>query len=345
MIVERLDVRSGARRWLDVLAELGSGHQDVYFRPDYHELHVVNGDGDGVCHVFREDDKILMVPGLRIRIDSSACDLQTCNGYGGPIASENCDTGFLEHAWGLWRERSADDGVIAGFFRLHPLINNDRWLPHGAVVRPDRQTVYVDLGEGINMAWQKADGRHRNRVRKSRACNCSIEWNSELAWDSFPAHYAEAMDRLGAPAQLRFSSHYFQRLRHLKGAHIAAIWSSDRLAAAAIYLFGEKWGHYHLGARIDDGESFLMNALFQAGLETAEKMQLSGLHFGGGRSASPEDTLLRFKRRLGGQQRTFQVALVIADNERFDSICSKWRTRSGGHPQWLLPYRQPTDAC
>src|SRR5262249_7231196 len=133
-------------RWEHLLRGMPEAHRDVYFMPAYHRLHRENGDGDPCCSAVVEGSRVLLVPGLQARIDGSAAPgraplraLQTCNGYGGPLASPNADAAFLERAWSVWRRESRRAGLVAAFFRLHPLLDNARWLPPDARVILDRQ--------------------------------------------------------------------------------------------------------------------------------------------------------------------------------------------------------------
>lgn len=341
MEVEILGCGDGASCWRNFIRRLPQECRDVYFAPEYHQLHEMAGEASGECQVVRQGDCFLLIPGIRTAIEDGVFDLQTCSGYGGPLASSDADRNFLEEAWLSWRTTNAERGLVAGFFRLHPLLSNERWLPPDAKIFKDRETVYVDLQEGIQQAWRRADSRHRNRVNKSNRAGLRIEWNTAEAWDDFPRLYREAMDRLGASEHFYFSDCYFQLLRSLKNAQIASAHTDEGIVAAAVYLLGDKWGHYHLGARKEDAPNYAMNALFQAGLENAAKLNLAGVHYGGGRTPEPDDTLLQFKRRLGGMSLDFKVALVVADDMRYRSLSRAWEARAGIPPKWLLSYRQP----
>ena len=331
--------------WGNVLSQLALPYRDVYFTLAYHQLHVVNGDCKVECMVLAEGGQTLMVPGMRAPIpsdDASAFfDLQSCNGYGGPLASPSASRDFLEQAWGEWQRRSAATGIVAGFFRLHPLLANECCLPESARVILDRQTVFVDLADGPRAAWQRADARHRNMVNKGQREGLRVDWQDPTGWDDFELLYNEAMRRLNAPSALRFSHAYFAGLRQLPGAALACIRRGDALAAAAVFLFGPIWGHYHLSAHREGSGNHLTNCLLQSALERCLDRGLRGLHLGGGRTSSPEDTLLKFKLGLGGRLLDFKVALVVANLAHYRRLCDHWAQKTGVPPKWLLGYRQP----
>src|SRR5207253_1064519 len=108
------------------------------------------------------------IPGSGRASDAPLWDLQTCNGYGGPIAATVPGEEAVEQVWKEWRELTRASGGVAAFFRLHPLLGNERLLPRDAMVRIDRPTVHVDLSRGLAAAWKDATSQHRNMVRKAR---------------------------------------------------------------------------------------------------------------------------------------------------------------------------------
>lgn len=345
MLIKRLDSGIHGGQWQDVLAGLPGEVRDVYFTPDYHRLHVAHGDGIGECMVLEEGGEMLMVPGLRVPIPTvgsvALADLQTCNGYGGPLASPGASRDFIEKAWAEWRRANAADHVVAAFFRLHPLLDNARWLPADARIERDRQTVFVDLSAGLDAAWQQADSRHRNMVNKGRREGLVVRWDDAADWEGFAQLYGNAMQRLGAPQALHYEGAYFEALRQLPEAKLACVHTDGALSAGAVFLFSSRWGHYHLSSRNPASPNSAMNCIVQSALEHAHAYGLCGVHLGGGRTPRPDDSLFAFKNKLGGALRDFHVALVVADPDRYAILCRQWTTKTGTAPKWLLGYRQP----
>ena len=331
--------------WRAELKAFGPAAEDGYFQPDYHHLHEANGDGRASAWLVRDGSRRLLVIGLQVPISvtnaKDGWDLQSCNGYGGPLATDDADPDFLNAAWAAWSRAAAEEDCVAGFFRLHPLLNNRRWLPGFAALRDDRSTVFVPLADGLGVAWGTADVRHRNPVSRARRDGLSVRWNEAEDWREFAALYGRAMDRAAAAQALRFSSAYFAALPALPGAALATARIENRLVAGAVFLFGSVWAHYHLAARESDAPSTVANLLIQAGLETAVNRGLSGMHLGGGRAPAADDSLLRFKRHVGGELRTFQVGLVVTNPGRYADLNAAWTQQAGARPTWLLGYRQP----
>jgi hypothetical protein len=336
----------GSADWRAALEEMAPESHDVYFRPEYHRFHEVNGDGKAFSIITREGTKSLLVAGMRseiggMQLSSGHWDLETCNGYGGPIASPDADGTFLERAWEDWKTVCADAGMVAAFFRMHPLLHNIALLPADAETRFDRHTVFVDLSAGLEHVWQAADTRHRNMVSKAAREGAEVIWNERADWEAFERLYAEAMQRRKGAARLCFSQRYFEHLRALPCAELAAVRRGNTLAAAAVFLWGDVWGHYHLAARDGDAPNYASNCILQSAFERAAARGLSGVHLGGGITASSEDPLLKFKKSTGGELLDFHVALIVANRAVFDHLCQEWQRETGSWPTWLLGYRQP----
>lgn len=330
--------------WNATLEQFPPSCRDVYFSPEYHQLHALDGTADPACFVAQEGEERLLIPGLRIPIlDTAYSDLQTCNGYGGPLATEGVSRDFLERAWNCWRQHSSQAGIVAAFFRLHPLLNNERFLPQDARVVHDRQTIFLDLSGGAAASWANARSQYRNMVNKAQRQGLAVHWNAPSSWDQFETLYGRAMERLEAPAALRFTPAFFKALRSLPSAELASISQGADMEAGSVFLFGTRWCHYHLSARSSTAGNHLHSALLHAAVERAVARDLGGLHLGGGRSTSPEDGLFRFKASTGGQSLNFKVALVIADRKQYQVLCDRWQSVTGYQPSWLLGYRQPRE--
>ena len=220
-----LQAHLDSANWNAALAECPACCRDAYLTPEYHHLYAANGDGDAFCTVAREGNSILLVPGMQVPIpaapgETPCWDLQTCNGYGGPVGTMPVESEFIERAWTAWREDCRMRKIVAAFFRLHPLLRNEQFLPRDARIVPDRQTVYVDLSQGLEMAWNHAKTQYRNMISKGRREGVEVAWNEPAAWEELEAFYSRSMDRLNAAPSLRFSPPFFGALRGLPARRI-----------------------------------------------------------------------------------------------------------------------------
>ncbi len=335
-----------AADWTQALDRLPADARDFYFTAGYHRLHELNGDGAAFFSIAAEGRNVLMVGGMLAAIPPSGdiagyADVESCNGYGGPLASTDTPPGFVTAAWQAWKQACAAQGIVAAFFRLHPLLGNEALLPADAEVRFDRRTVFADLTAGTERLLQAASSQHRNMVSKAKRDGENVRWNQPEDWHDFVPLYADAMTRVNAPERLRFNHAYFEALRALPGVSWAALRKGTSLCAAAIFLGGETWWHYHLAARSAEAPNYVMSYLLQAAFERAALMGIRGVHLGGGKTAAPDDSLLRFKMSTGGRLLDFKVGLVVANTSVYERLNGDWRRQAGTSPDWLLGYRQP----
>jgi len=341
----RAHIGVDAASWTAALGRLPAEYQDVYFRPEFHEVHAANGDGAPHCSIVEDGASLLLIPGLSRAVPAEKAaverwDLQTCRtGCAGPLTNAGDDHEFLERAWSLWAEEMARRGAVAALFRLHPLLRNERWLPERASVVADRSVVFVDLRQGRAETWLRSESRHRNMVRKARRLGGAVAWNE--GHEEFVGLYRASMDRLQADSELRFTPGFFEALWNLPSVELATTRHDGALSAAALFLFGPRWAHYYLSARKPDASNHATSQLIDAALDRAAERGLEGLYLGGGRSTAPDDELLRFKRSAGGEVLSYQMALTRIDDSEFDRLTGSWADDVGAQPTWLLGYRQP----
>ena len=332
-------------QWDAALHRIRPEDRDVYFGPAFHAVHAAQGDGAPHASIVEDAAAMLLIPGLRqgVEGESRLWDLQTCRtGCAGPLATGAADAAFLARAWDAWAASMADAGAVAAFFRLHPLIPSQRWLPASAVVRDDRPTVAIDLRGGRDAAWRAADSRHRNMVRKARLAELTVRWNTGR--DAFVRLYQDTMERLESDAALRFDAAFFDALWQLPGVEVVTVSDADGVRAAAVFVWGERYGHYFLAARQPGSGNHLGNLLVDAAIDRAVERRISYLYLGGGRTTRPDDALLRFKRSIGASLVPYRVALVPLNQKAFSELVGTWTADVGRAPGWLLGYREPKPA-
>lgn len=333
--------------WAARLSELPLQCRDVYFTPEYHALSEAGGDGEAFASLACSPTGKMIVAGMRSPIGAAPApcwDLQSPNGYGGPVGWGNWNAQELSRVWDGWKGTCREVGMVAAFFRLHPLLRNEALLPADAEVRVDRKTVFVDLSAGVEEAWRGAQSQHRNMVSKGKREAVTVRWNEPGDWIAFEQLYGDAMRRMNAPERLHFSHRYFQLMRSVPGTEIAAVRRQQELECAAIFMFGPAWGHYHLSARAPASANHLTSCILQSAFERAAERGLRGVHLGGGRTSSQDDSLLKFKASTGGKLVDFKVALVVTDRHAFDDLCDRWQSQTQMRPNWFLGYRQPHPA-
>lgn len=343
-----LEVRDhlDTKAWNDALASFPKECRDVNVTPEFHRIQVADGRGEPVCTYIADGDKRLLIPGLRLPVPADlgaarAWDLQSAMGFGGLVATPTADDEFIARAWAEWKRIRAAEGMVAAFFRMHPLLDDLRWLPPDARVRAFRKLAYADLTDGLEAAWMNADPAHRRQVKKGRRADLVVRWNDSRDLDEFEDFYNAVMRRKNAWADAFVSHEHFTLLRSLPGASLAAVREGDELAAAIMFIFGPCWVHYHQSVRAEDSPVYAHNCIVQAAIERAAEMGLQGVLLGGGITTALDDPLLVFKRRAGFRLLDYNIALVVADQDTYDDLHRAWAAKAGHEPSWLMSYRQP----
>lgn len=296
--------------------------QDVYFREDFVALHARNDPIDSlVTQGFRCVSAVRSIEGTPYE------DMETPWGYGGPVA---IDEAAFWRGLGMWRQRQADQGRVAEFVRLHPFLNPAALRGSLDQIRFDRLTVLVDLtisAEARRRHYNKGT-RYSLRVAERglevRPCESALE---------FQRLYEAGLSRNDADEGYYFDSTYFGQL-------LAADWSKSWTAyrdgeavAAACFLHGGGFAHYHLSGGTDAARNCFAHYLL---LETAfEHFAAEGvrwMHLGGGRTAAPNDALLRFKAKFSPILIPFYTGGIVFDRATYDSL-------STGENERFLSYR------
>ncbi len=335
MHAETLDSARDAEVWRRTLGRFPTGMQDVYFSAEYVGLHRIEPGARALLFSCESGGRawvyaFLLQPIKPIGergLEGPWFDIETAYGYGGPVA--NTDDGvFLAEAHEAFREWCREQGVVAEFVRLHPLLRNERWLDPAVEVAHDRQTVSLNLAD-FDMTHLPFDSGTRYMLRRAERLGIKVHAQAagEGSFARFRTLYDRTMDRLLADDYYRFGDDYFAGLCDLvadSGLLLAAEQAGE-WAAAAVFLKGPTWLHYHLSASDPDKRlPGAINLLLCAAAERGRKEGLTRLHLGGGRTRSSEDSLLAFKRCMGTDSHSFYVGKRIHNAGAYVYIRELW---------------------
>lgn len=326
---------------------------DVYHGAAYHRVAEANGDGEALLFVAEEADRVLIHPFLRRPIDRVGttavsggwCDLESVYGYVGPLG-EGLDPGFVDRAWAAFDDWCSRERVVAEFVRFNPLLENERLAPASMEVVLDRETVVLRLPPEGDQLWASYPSVQRNMVRKAEAAGLvGTILEPEEGIGVFRELYAETMERVGADPYYRFGDWYFaslvselaQRLR------VVVVTGSEGVAAAALLLAAPPRLHYHLSASRPWAASLgAGNLLLHTAAGFGVERGYDAIHLGGGRTAAPDDSLLRFKLSVSRQRAPFYTGRRVHDAEAYRDLCTLWRGEAAREaPPFFLLYRLP----
>jgi hypothetical protein len=341
---------SDAESWRQALSR--QPFRDVYFSPEYHRVHELNGDGSAKLFVASDRGLELFYPFMMRPIEAVAghslaetwFDIESVYGYTGPLATSS-DQSFLSEAWNCFDSWCRENRVIAEFVRFNPMMDNFRFADPSCVMSLDRQTIVANLNCTEDQLWQSYASRHRNTIRKAQknGLEC-VEVAPTDAMCQFQRLYSETMGRVGADEYYLFSDSYFSGLTKLMRDKLKlfVVKSGERVVAAALFLLFSDCIHYHLQGSDRDAMHLgpvplLLHKVALWGIEHGFRT----LHLGGGSTSDPHDSLFAFKGSISRLRRSYFTGRRVHLPEIFDKFCSLWLSRTGvsSRPNYFLLYR------
>ncbi len=324
-------------RWNKYLEAFQTHQQDIYYREEYVRLYET-GEDTAACFVCYENEKVLLMPFLWRKV-GQYYDFETPYGYGGPISNSK-NKEWNERAIKAMIDYFAQQNYICGFIRFHPLLDNAQICERLMDVILDRSTIAISLVESEEQIWQtQISSKNRNMIRKAEknGMKFSAEYDFK-SLDEFIDLYNATMHRVQAESFYYFSQSYYKSFTtNLKRcAFLGTVRIQGELVCAALFMYSDRYGHYHLSgggrAGISMGANNLM--LWRAALEM-RKLGVSVLHLGGGTSAEAEDSLYKFKKSFSKNGHSFYIGKAIFNPGVYEEVCTRWRMK---HPERMAQY-------
>jgi hypothetical protein len=347
MGIQILDAEADAGAWRRALEGLPSDLQDPYFLPEYVALHRFEPETRAVLFSYSRSGEVWIYPFLlqpinrigNYPMERTWFDIETAYGYGGPLASTG-DAGFVAEAHRAFTEWCREQGVVAEFVRLHPLLENQRWLDPKVQLDLDRETVSISLADGAADDIPMDQGA-RYMVRRAERSGVEVSaFPPQDHFQSFVQLYTRSMERIDADQYYFFSDDYFAGLSRLvdQNGLLLAAQVDDRWVGAAVFLAGPSRLHYHLAATDSENRvPGVMNLLLYTAAQLAARNGLRQLHLGGGRTRMLDDSLLRFKQSIGTDSHSFYVGKRIHDSDSYFRLRALWEE---SYPSLVQKYGQ-----
>ncbi|MDP2366136.1 MAG: GNAT family N-acetyltransferase [Ignavibacteria bacterium] len=331
--------------WLAYLNRLPESLRDVYYTPEYYEIYEKNGSGKAFCFVFEDGNHLAFYPFLLNRIndfgyklEDSYYDIQGAYGYNGVIySSDNPD--FRKNFYCHFEKFCKDNNIVAEFTRFNPLLGNQTFSEDFLNVIYDRQTVYVDLTQKYDDIYKNYTRSARHNLNKSLANNLNvIIYKNKFPYKKeFIEMYNETMDKVHAENFLYFSDDYFENTFNLPSSVQFVVFKDNNPIASSLSLGAENYLHVHFKASKSDYLSFRPNnLLFDEIIKYGIEKGFKGIHVGGGRTSSADDSLLRFKKNFSKTTRGFYIGKKIYNESIYKQVCEQWKAN---HTQLVDKYK------
>ena len=316
------------KKWNQYLNELSNENKDIYFTEEYVKLYETKKK-EAICFVYVEDDSVFLLPFLKEKIfQTEYFDFETSYGYSGPVTN-NYEERFLSKAWLEFENILKSNNFIAGFIRLHPILENYKITEKYIETYNDRKTISIDLSQSEEDIWHnQIHSKHRNVIRKAVSEGLIYEVDDSYRYlDEFYNLYNLTMKRINANPFYYFKKEYYEKIvKNLKEKSFLGVVKSDnKIIAMAIFLYSEYYGHYHLAGSLEKYLKYYPNnfMIYKTALEM-KKRALLNFHLGGGLSSSLDDPLYKFKKRFSKTEKDFKIAKIITNENVYQDLCNKW---------------------
>jgi serine/alanine adding enzyme len=330
----------GPAEWDAHLARLGP--TDTYYCAAYHRASALLEPAGTrpVLLAYHDDDGDVALPLLlRPLPDGDGWDATSAYGYGGPVIRGTPDLAGFGNALDAW---AIENGVVATFLRMNPLLHEGVPVPPTALLVDVGSTVAWDVRPGRDLR----SGLHSDQRRSVRkAENAGVEFRVVLrppGLTRFRELYVETMRRQQAAEFFYFPDGYWEALT-TEDEHLVPLLVEGRfegrVISALLAFVAERWLHAHLTAGEEVARTLgAASGCYLAAAEWAQSRGLTAFHLGGGVGGSTESPLHAFKRRFDPKTplRQFRVAKLVHDPARFRQLADTDST-DGFFPPWRRP--------
>ncbi|HVE12001.1 MAG TPA: GNAT family N-acetyltransferase [Elusimicrobiota bacterium] len=198
-----------APRWAGLFERLPDERKDVFYAPEYARLAAdhLHKDGTPLCAALETEAGFVLYPFLQRElkdllagsgVESAGRDTHGLYGRNGAVASSD-DADLLSLFHDAFRAYCAQNKIVCGFDRFHPVMENQRWSDPATKLVDIGGFVVVDLAKPL----EELEGAFKHAVRKSikKAERAGIQVSSESSvdrLDRFLSVYSHTMQRRNA---------------------------------------------------------------------------------------------------------------------------------------------------
>lgn len=332
-MIRKIDI-SQKDEWKEVISRFPRA--DVYYFAEYVEAFRLHGDGlpfllhwqsegnEGVCVMMLRD--VACDKRFEGKIPKNKYfDALTPYGYGGFLFKNDPSESETEGIRRELIELLQKEGVIAIFFRFHPVLNNADFSRGVVDVTDLGKTIALDL-ESPEVIWANITSKCRNIIRKAEKNGVEIHHGKEPElFERFREIYNATMADDNAGEYYYFKPEFYESVaNHLSGNYeMFYATLNGEIIAMSIMIYANGYLNYHLSGSVrayrNLGPSNLL--LYKAALWGCEN-GMKTFHLGGG-VGSGEDNLYKFKASFNrNSDYQFSIGRKIIDPEKYDYLCS-----------------------
>ncbi|MGO1057823.1 GNAT family N-acetyltransferase [Planococcus sp. FY231025] len=321
----------------------GFPENDVYYTFEYCRWNAEKENGEAKLALYQTDSGTVIYPFILRKIvsetDRQLYDITTPYGYGGPLVSG--DESVLDEFARHFRIYCVEAGVVSEVIRLHPLLENARYLGRYCDLTYIRKTTAVDLSGPLSEIRENYSSMNKRNIKKAASSGifCVEVEKSDENISTFLGLYNGTMERK------RAASYYYFGFASLKEqlaetpvfrSHLLFVYTGEKVIAGAILYTAKQFAHYHLGA---SDRSYLElrpnNLVFDAMVEVSKIMGCTLLHLGGG--CQENDSLFHYKASFSNHNHfDYFIGTNIYDQELYTELVEE-AGRRGGLKEGFFP--------
>ena len=137
-----------------------------------------------------------------------------------------------------------------------------------------------------------------------------------------------------------FSQKYYDELLNIDDIELYEVKKDDQVISSSFFMFGDKFGHYHLSAndyemRKHNANYFILDQIFEIAKNKGKKYFI----LGGGTTSDKNDSLLKFKQKFSQNVKPFYISGKIYNQKIYDKYKLMWEKKSKRDIRYFLKYR------
>lgn len=327
MNIEFQSVTPDSARWNEWLSLVP---HDVYHTAEYHRLAQSAGEGQPFMAVCGTPERFIAWPYLlRPIAGNDRCDITSVYGYAGPVEKCNGDDDeFRRAALGRLAEVWKGQNIVSAFCRMHPVLANSKALASvsswSTTLTYQGQTVSIPLAGSP----EERRGNFRRQLRQhiARCSRLGFQISFDPEWrylDDFFAIYTETMARNRADDSFFYSLDYFWRLKTEladRASLVVATLNEEVVSAGLIFEYNGMVHPHLAGTKSTHLRHSPLKLLLSALSDWASERGNRLVHLGGGRGASDDDDLFRFKSEFSEARHRFYSTRLILDQTSYEDL-------------------------
>jgi len=330
MELEVIDLKSKSK-WND-LADSMSGN-DVFYDPRYFDImrrtRGLSNHFKGcpmMVHIHDKDNNMIypfLVRKIRNQdVYENISDILNPYGYGGMIFS-NYNMIFIRRAIEEFYNFCIENRFVTEFSRLHPFIDNQRFVNRVHPIEESGSTVYVDLMKSERQLKDEMSKPNRNSISKAERSRVEVFESKDLRDVlDFYAVYIFKMIKKNANERYMFPFQLFRNFYDSMRRNITYLFAKhkDNVVASSMFLHkGDRVYYYLSGSDMGADKVCANNKLINDAIFHFKERGFKMLCLGEGYDGN--DSLFNFKAGFSNTRGKYHVYRKIIDYDKYHVLC------------------------